>query len=135
GAPGRKSGRVVRPSIFAALSASSRPAMYRPTPVRAAARGAALMPTSIKGPEGVAKEAPRVHAIVVTWNGAHLLPDCLKALEAQEPRPHVVVVDNGSIDKTADTVARFPAVELLENETNLGYGRANNRAIERALDA
>jgi GT2 family glycosyltransferase len=94
-----------------------------------------LIPTSIKEPEGVAKETPPVHAIVVTWNGAHLLPDCLAALERQEPRPHVVVVDNGSIDSTAEVVAKFPRVELLELDANLGYGRANNQAMRRALDA
>src|SRR5438132_12196992 len=106
--------------------------MYRPTPVRAAARGAALIPTSIKEPEGVAKDAPPVHAIVVSWNGAHLLPDCLKALEAQEPRPHVVVVDNGSIDRTGEVVAHFPEVEDPRLDANLGYGRANNHAMRPA---
>jgi len=94
-----------------------------------------LIPTSIKESEGVAKLAPPVHAIVVSWNGAHLLPDCLKALLAQEPRPQVVVVDNGSIDRTAEVLAQFPGVEHLRLDANLGYGRANNQAMRRALDA
>jgi GT2 family glycosyltransferase len=97
-----------------------------------------LSPTSIKEPEGVAKDAPLVHAIVVSWNGAHLLPDCLRALLAQEApaRVHPVVVDNGSADGTAELLLReFPSVEHLRFETNLGYGRANNQAMRRALDA
>ncbi len=112
--------------------------MYRPTPVRAAARGEALSPTSIKEPEGVANDAPLVHAIVVSWNGAHLLRDCLPALLAQQApaRLHVVVVDNGSADGTAELLLReFPSVEHIILETNLGYGRANNQAMRRALDA
>src|SRR5260370_40212854 len=112
--------------------------MYRPTPVRAAARGAALIPTAIKEPEGVAKDTPLVHAIVVSWNGAHLLPECLRALLAQnaKARVHVVVVDNSSTDGTAEILRRdFPSVEHLILEANLGYGRANNQAMRRALDA
>jgi GT2 family glycosyltransferase len=112
--------------------------MYRPTPVRDAARGAALIPTSITKAQGVADDAPLVHAIVVTWNGAHLLPDCLEALLAQQApaRVHPVVVDNGSADGTAELMLRdFPQVEHLRLEENLGYGRANNQAMRRALEA
>ena len=86
----------------------------------------------------VANNAPLVHAIVVTWNGAHLLPDCLRAVLAQ-PGPlrlQVVVVDNGSTDGTAALLAQdFPSVEHLRLDANLGYGRANNQAMRRALDA
>jgi GT2 family glycosyltransferase len=63
------------------------------------------------------------------------LPDCLRALDAQEPRPHVVVVDNGSTDGTRELVKSFARVELLELDANFGYGRANNQAMRRALDA
>jgi len=79
-----------------------------------------------------------VHAIVVSWNGAHLLRDCLRALLLQEApaRLHPVVVDNGSADGTTELLLReFPSVEHLRLETNLGYGRANNQAMRRALDA
>lgn len=79
-----------------------------------------------------------MHAIVVSWNGAHLLPDCLKALLAQElqARVHAVVVDNGSTDGTIELLRRdFPSVEHLRLDANLGYGRANNQAMRRALDA
>jgi N-acetylglucosaminyl-diphospho-decaprenol L-rhamnosyltransferase len=97
-----------------------------------------LIPTSTKGPQGVALDGPRVHAVVLTWNGAHLLPECLAALRAQDARArvHVVVVDNASCDGTADLLAReFPEVEHLRLPDNAGYGRANNQAMRRALDA
>ena len=97
-----------------------------------------MIPTSIKEPEGVANNAPLVHAIVVSWNGAQLLPDCLKALLSQEApgRVHAVVVDNGSTDGTTELLRRdFTSVEHLRLDANLGYGRANNQAMRRALDA
>ena len=73
-----------------------------------------------------------MHAVVVTWNGAHLLPDCLKALQAQAPRPRIVVVDNGSTDGTA---ALLKGVESIRIDANVGYGRANNQAMRRAIDS
>jgi N-acetylglucosaminyl-diphospho-decaprenol L-rhamnosyltransferase len=79
-----------------------------------------------------------VHAVVLTWNGAHLLPGCLAALRRQDARArlHLVVVDNASSDGTADLLAReFPEVEHLRLAENAGYGRANNQAMRRALDA
>jgi GT2 family glycosyltransferase len=74
----------------------------------------------------------------LSWNGAHLLPDCLGALRKQDApaRLQVVLVDNASTDGTGELLARdFPEVEHLRLEENLGYARANNRALQRALDA
>ena len=86
--------------------------------------------TSSKGSEGIAQS---VHALVLTWNGAALLPQALRALLAQGPR--VVVVDNASTDGTAELLAReFPQVTHLKLPENLGYARANNEAIRRALE-
>jgi GT2 family glycosyltransferase len=68
--------------------------------------------------------APTVRAVVVTWNGAHLLPLSLGSLAAQVSRARldVVVVDNGSQDGTDDLLARdFPAVRVLRSERNLGF--------------
>jgi len=78
-----------------------------------------------------------VHAIVLTWNGAHLLPECLRALRRQDARTplHIVVVDNASTDGTAALLAcDFPDVEHLRLPENIGYGRGNNEALRRALD-
>jgi len=79
-----------------------------------------------------------VHAVVLTWNGAHLLPECLRALRRQDARVplHIVVVDNASTDGTAALLAcDFPDVEHLRLPENMGYSRGNNEAMRRALDA
>jgi N-acetylglucosaminyl-diphospho-decaprenol L-rhamnosyltransferase len=65
-----------------------------------------------------------VRAVVVSWNGAHLLPDCLDSLRAQSIAAdlQVVVVDNGSDDGTAAMLAaRYPEVVVVASETNLGF--------------
>ena len=74
--------------------------------------------------------------MVLTWNGAHLLPDCLRSLQAQTAPIRITVVDNDSSDGTTDLLARdFPDVRHLKLPENLGYGRANNEAMRAALDA
>ncbi len=62
--------------------------------------------------------------VVVSWNGAHLLPECLDSIEAQTVRNRceVVVVDNASTDGTDVLVAaRYPDVRVIRSEVNLGF--------------
>ena len=60
----------------------------------------------------------------MSWNGAHLLPDCLDSLLAQTVASEleIVVVDNASKDGTAALLAeRYPGVIVLPSERNLGF--------------
>jgi GT2 family glycosyltransferase len=78
---------------------------------------------------------PDVWIAVVNWNGAALLPRCLAALTALSRPARVVVVDNGSSDRSAQVVAGFPSVEWLPLRRNAGFAAANNAALRRALTA
>lgn len=74
-----------------------------------------------------------VTVCIANWNGARWLGDCLRSLRAAGvPSTQVIVVDNASDD---DSVAMlrdgFPEVELIVNQENTGYARANNQAILR----
>ncbi|HEY9240695.1 MAG TPA: glycosyltransferase family 2 protein, partial [Streptosporangiaceae bacterium] len=66
--------------------------------------------------------APRVVAVVVTWNRRDLLAESLAAVLGQDRPPDaVIVVDNASTDGTADAVrAGFPAVRLATLAQNTG---------------
>jgi GT2 family glycosyltransferase len=85
--------------------------------------------------------------IVLNWNGARLLPECLSALGAQTYRDFELwLVDNGSIDESrrllADlevseqpewlTAALPRRVRVIRNRDNLGFAAANNQAICRS---
>jgi GT2 family glycosyltransferase len=64
---------------------------------------------------------PRVATVVITHERRDELMVALARLLDLPERPHVVVVDNGSTDGTADAVrARFPQVELTASPENLG---------------
>ncbi len=70
--------------------------------------------------------------VIVSWNTAPLLADCLRSLPAgaDGQAAETIVVDNASADGSADLVAReFPQVRLIRNSENLGFGRANNQGL------
>ncbi len=76
--------------------------------------------------------------VIVNWNTAGLLADCLASLPAAcgALACETLVVDNGSRDGSAALVReRFPAVTLLEAGANLGFSRGNNLALPRCRGA
>jgi GT2 family glycosyltransferase len=76
-----------------------------------------------------------VTVVVVTYDGAHLLPGCLDSLAAQtisRDRMRVVLVDNASHDGTLDLVRRdYPWVEVIASPRNLGFAGGNDLALAR----
>jgi len=64
---------------------------------------------------------PRVAVVVITHQRREELLLALSRLRRLPEQPHVVVVDNGSTDGTADAVrVQHPWVELIASPTNLG---------------
>lgn len=80
----------------------------------------------------------QVSIIIVNYNVRHFLELCLhsvgRAIRAfREDAVEVFVVDNRSTDDSlAMLAANFPAVQVIANEENVGFGRANNQAVARA---
>jgi GT2 family glycosyltransferase len=72
-----------------------------------------------------------VHVVIVNWNGAGDTLRCLASVDALDGvAPHVVVVDNGSTDGSADAIrAARPDVELVQTGANLGYAGGANAGI------
>lgn len=72
--------------------------------------------------------------IIVSYNVADLLRDCLVSVHASRGVDHEVwVVDNCSSDGSADMVRRdFPDVHVIESTRNGGYAYANNLALRQA---
>ncbi len=77
-------------------------------------------------------ERPLVSVVVVNYNRARLLAECLDSLLGQTWRPlEIVVVDNGSDDASrSEAAARFPGgVRLVELDGNRGFAAGANAGI------
>jgi GT2 family glycosyltransferase len=76
---------------------------------------------------------PLVTVVVLNWNGARLLPDCLDALAAQdlpEGQMAVWVVDNDSTDDSLELLrTRYPWVHTVPHTSNDGFAGGNNVAL------
>jgi GT2 family glycosyltransferase len=73
-----------------------------------------------------------VSIIIVNWNTKDLLRDCLDSIieQTKNVEYEIIVVDNGSADDSVVMVKKkFPFVNVIENNENLGFARANNIGI------
>ncbi len=76
-------------------------------------------------------ETPTVAAVIVSYNVAGLVLECVDSLRA-DGLEQVVVVDNASVDGSAAAVRRHdPGVEVMALPRNLGYGGGANRGVDR----
>ena len=78
-----------------------------------------------------------ISVAIVSYNTKDLLRACLRSLGAREADGEaaleIIVADNGSGDGSPDMVrAEFPSVRVLQTGENLGFGRANNLALQDA---
>ena len=76
-----------------------------------------------------------VSIVIVSFNTCEVLRACLLSVlrEVGGLTAEIMVVDNASSDGSADMVsAEFPGVTLFRSSSNLGFGAANNVALERA---
>ena len=73
-----------------------------------------------------------VSVIIVNYNTKDLLFNCLSSLflQTHDVAMEVFVSDNGSTDGSLDMVRKdFPSVIVIDNQKNLGFGAANNKAL------
>jgi len=76
--------------------------------------------------------APLATAIVAARNEERHIAECLRSLRAQSWRPlEIIVVDDGSTDRTAEIVRSFPDVRLI-SQPHRGKAPAVNGAAETA---
>ncbi|KZL48595.1 glycosyltransferase [Nodularia spumigena CENA596] len=76
-----------------------------------------------------------VSIILVNYNGADVLPDCLNSLNQFIPKDNceIILVDNHSQDDSLDFVAEnFPDIKIIRMSKNYGFGAGNNAGAKVA---
>lgn len=76
-----------------------------------------------------------VSIIIVSWQVRELLEKCLKSIfnQTTDINFEVFVIDNNSQDGTVAMVENtYPEVNLIVNDENLGFAKANNQAIVKS---
>ncbi len=78
---------------------------------------------------------PFLSLVILTYNTRDLVVQCLERLYEQAVSWgwQIIVVDNGSTDDTSGVItAKFPAVELIWSEKNLGFAGGMNLGLHVA---
>jgi GT2 family glycosyltransferase len=76
-----------------------------------------------------------ISIIIVSYNTVHLLHEVVAKLNAASTglQTEIIFVDNASKDHSAEVIRRdFPTCQLIVNQHNVGFGRANNQALPLA---
>lgn len=76
-----------------------------------------------------------VSIILVNYNGAEILPDCLSSIEKfiDIPNYEIILVDNASTDGSWQLVTeKYPQIRLIRQSKNLGFGAGNNAGAKIA---
>lgn len=77
----------------------------------------------------------RIFVIIVTYNAAKWIDKCFGNLRKTSIPLEIIAVDNNSADNTVEILhSYYPEVELFKCKKNLGFGKANNIGIRKALE-
>jgi len=79
------------------------------------------------------KKSIDVSVVLVSYNTEHLLPRCLDQLQSALTgiSNEIIIVDNASRDNSVQLIReRYPQCRLIINSVNVGFGRANNQALD-----
>lgn len=77
----------------------------------------------------------KLSIIIVNYNVTQLLKNCLLSIQkyVKEVEYEVIVIDNASTDRSwLNLTSEFPEVYFIASESNGGFSKANNKAIQAA---
>lgn len=71
--------------------------------------------------------------LVLNWNGEIWLDRCIQSILMQSSQEfEIIAIDNNSSDKSRSIILKYPRVQLIALQSNLGYAGAYNVACKMA---
>lgn len=81
------------------------------------------------------KSPLNIYVVIVTYNGMKWINKCLRDVLQSDININIILVDNCSTDETVNFVkSHYPGIDLIVTNENVGFGRANNIGIRKALE-
>jgi len=79
---------------------------------------------------------PKVSIIILNWNGLQDTLACLDSVKKSNyPNYEIIVIDNASKNDEATVIkSKWPEVNLIKNDNNLGFAGGSNLGLRRALE-
>ncbi len=76
----------------------------------------------------------KISVITVTYNSERTIKECLESIKKFSPESEIIVVDNGSNDRTLEIIESIgKKIKLIETGENLGFSKANNLGAKDAI--
>ena len=75
-----------------------------------------------------------VFVVIVTYNGAVWLDRNLSSLRHSDYPVTTIAVDNNSTDASIEILEKYSEADVIKSGENLGFGKANNIGITKALE-
>ncbi len=73
--------------------------------------------------------------VIVTYNAEKWLSTCLSPFLGDGKLNRVIIVDNASKDDTVEIInKKYIGIKVILNKKNIGFGQANNKGIQYALE-
>ena len=76
----------------------------------------------------------KILVVIVTYNAEKWIRECIESILAQSVPADIYVVDNQSTDPTREILSEYEGLILDFQSENLGFGKANNKGLQYALD-
>ena len=79
-------------------------------------------------------QKPLLSIIILGWNGEDVIEKNLDSIKKCFDRENweLILVDNGSIDKTLEIAGKYSEIKIIRNKKNLGFAKGNNIGVEQA---
>lgn len=74
-----------------------------------------------------------VSVIVVTFNSAVQIGECIRTFRSSQRISEIIVVDNASTDSSVAEALRAGATRIVKNPQNLGFAQAVNQGVSLAV--